>query len=157
MNQLKKEILNHQQNSIDFVRSLVNLSEKEWRTPIEEGKWSIAEIVAHFKPWDEFITNQRIPFLITNQSLPNSPNVDELNKESALFARKESKQTIINNFVKARTELYEATKEISDEWWEKTIIIKATTLSLYDYFNGLAQHDSHHSEQIKQYVEKNLN
>lgn len=53
MNQYKKQILDHYQNSIDFVMSLKRLSEKEWRTQIGEDKWTIAEVIGHFPPWDQ--------------------------------------------------------------------------------------------------------
>lgn len=44
MNKLKVEILKHQLNSIEFVKSLEDLSEQEWRTQIAEGRWTLAEI-----------------------------------------------------------------------------------------------------------------
>ncbi|MGX9135003.1 hypothetical protein ACWV26_11595 [Rummeliibacillus sp. JY-2-4R] len=59
MNKFKEEIIKHQLDSIEFVKSLNALSEKEWRTQIEYGKWTVAEIIGHFKPWDEFVLHKR--------------------------------------------------------------------------------------------------
>ncbi|MCM3231000.1 hypothetical protein O3S73_018195 [Bacillus altitudinis] len=56
----KDTVIKHYQHSIEWVQSLTELTDKEWRSAIAEGKWSIAEIIAHFVPWDEFILHDRL-------------------------------------------------------------------------------------------------
>ncbi|WP_419893827.1 hypothetical protein [Oceanobacillus kimchii] len=83
MNKYKKDIMNHHLNSIEFVKSLASLSEIEWRTQIEEGKWTIAEIIGHFKPWDEFVIKNRLPYIFSDIELPKGPDTEKTNSESA--------------------------------------------------------------------------
>ncbi|MGN8646244.1 DinB family protein [Gracilibacillus sp. HCP3S3_G5_1] len=149
MNKFKQEILQHQLNTIEYVKSLNTLSEMEWRTQILEGKWTVAEIIGHFIPWDEFVLLKRLPFLFSKHELPKSPDTEKTNEKSALISREQNKRVTIDNFVSTRIALYKAIDEIPTEHWEVKILMGKTTLSLYEYFKGLAQHDLHHFEQIK--------
>ncbi|WP_029425025.1 hypothetical protein [Alkalibacillus haloalkaliphilus] len=68
MNKYKNDILDHHLNAIEFAESLYSLSEKQWRTQIKEDKWTIAEIMGHFKPWDEFVIKKTV-YLIYSRML----------------------------------------------------------------------------------------
>ncbi len=149
MNKHKQEILQHQLYTIEYVKSLNTLSELEWRTQILKGKWTVAEIIGHFTPWDEFVLHKRLPFLFYKHALPKSPDTEKTNEKSAMISREQNKRVTIDNFVSTRIALYKAIDEIPTEHWEVKFIIGKTTLSLYEYFKGLAQHDLHHLEQIK--------
>ncbi|MFJ7954496.1 DinB family protein [Lysinibacillus sp. NPDC096418] len=149
VNRFKEEIIKHQIDSIEFVKSLNALSEKEWRTQIEDGKWTVAEIIGHFKPWDEFILHERLPYLFSEHELPKGPESGKTNAESATISRAEKQQVTIDKFISSRKELYKAIVEIPNDRWAEKFSIGNTTLSLYEYFRGLAQHDHHHFDQIK--------
>ncbi|MBA4495330.1 DinB family protein [Paenactinomyces guangxiensis] len=149
MNKFKQEILQHQLNSIEYVKSLNTLSEKEWRAQIHEGKWTVAEIIGHFIPWDEFVLHKRLPYLFSEHELPKCPDSEKTNEKSASISREQNKRVTIDNFVSTRKALYKAIDEIPNDRWEVKFSIGKTTLSLYEYFKGLAQHDLHHFEQIK--------
>jgi hypothetical protein len=149
MNANKKTILQHHLNSIEFVQSLQLLNEHQWRTPIAEGKWTIAEIIGHFKPWDEFIMQQRLPYLFSGNELSKGPDAQQINREAAAVSRKESKQDTLDKFVLTRKKLYEEILNIPDELWDRPFYIGTSKLSLYGYLQGLAEHDCHHFEQIK--------
>lgn len=84
----KTEILEHQCNLLNFLQSLNNLNEHTLRTPLRNGKWSVIEIIGHFYPWDEFVLQLRLPYLLTSSSLPPSPNADKLNYHSSQLAKK---------------------------------------------------------------------
>ncbi len=152
LNKYKKEILEHQLNFIKFAESLYSLSENQWRTQIEEGKWTIAEIMGHFKPWDEFVIKKRLPFLFSDVELPKGPDAEKVNSESSSISRKESKKETLTNFISIRKELYDHILQIPDELWQKQFHIGKSQLSLYEYFNGLAKHDRHHYKQIKNII-----
>lgn len=51
----KKLILNHYENSIQYIAKLTRLTDDCWLTPIAESKWSVCEIVGHLVPWDKFV------------------------------------------------------------------------------------------------------
>lgn len=145
----QNEIIKHHQYAIEFVRSLNNLREEKWRMKIEEGKWTVAEIIGHLIPWDEFVLNNRLPYLFSVQELPIGPDVKTLNATSAGKAREQEKKVIINDFISVRSELLQKIEGIPDTRWNEEITIGQTKLNLYDYFKGLAEHDLHHFNQIK--------
>ncbi|WP_026690418.1 DinB family protein [Alteribacter aurantiacus] len=149
MNKYKKEIIEHYKQSIEFVKSLNELSENEWRTPIGKGKWTIAEIIGHFRPWDEFVIQQRIPYLFSEEELPKGPEAKEINNRAAFKTREEVQMITIIKFISTRVVLCKAIEELSDENWERNFTIGKTSLSLYEYFKGLIEHDNHHFNQIK--------
>ncbi|UQW95981.1 DinB family protein [Rummeliibacillus sp. G93] len=150
----RNKIIKHHQYAIEFVRSLNNLREEQWRRKIEEGKWTVAEIIGHLIPWDEFIINNRLPYLFSVQELPIGPDVKTLNATSAHNAREQEKKVIITDFILVRSELLQKIEGIPDIRWKEEITIGQTTLNLYDYFEGLAEHDQHHFNQIKEILHK---
>ncbi len=147
----KDEIMTHQLNAINLVSGLENLSEPEWRTASGEGKWTLAEIIGHFVPWDEFIMQKRLPYLLLDQDqdLLKGPESQYLNIESALISRNEDLHTTIQKFIATRTALYRLLNDAPDQKWEKTCFIGSHKFSFYEYFKGLAEHDPHHFSQIK--------
>ncbi|WP_237739235.1 hypothetical protein [Bacillus xiamenensis] len=52
--------------------------------------------LAHFVPWDELILH--------NQSLPQAPDVHDMNQQAAERARKEERSETIRRFAAVRTE-----------------------------------------------------
>ncbi|WNF51640.1 DinB family protein [Bacillus sp. SG20001] len=107
----KDTVIKHYQHSIEWVQSLTELTDKEWRSAIAEGKWSIAEIIAHFVPWDEFILHDRLKECWNEQALPQAPDAHEMNQQSAERARKEERSETIGRFISVRTELLQEIKK----------------------------------------------
>ncbi|MEB3057347.1 DinB family protein [Bacillus pseudomycoides] len=149
MKSSKKKIIEHHSKVIGFVDSLNSLNEKQWRFPIAEGKWTVAEVIGHLIPWDEFVLHKRIPFLFNENELPTAPSTNELNTEAAYNARVKDKNEIMSHFLSKRKELLKAIEDIPSIKWGNEVMIGKTKLSLFDYFYGLSKHDDHHLQQIK--------
>ncbi|UII56432.1 DinB family protein [Cytobacillus spongiae] len=148
MNQYKKEILEHFFQTIEYVQSLRTLTEEEWRKPIGMGKWTVAELIGHFIPWDDFVLEQRIPYILLGEDLPVGSDVKETNERGAQVARQEAQQTTIDRYTTTRTALYQALADVADKQWENSFTIGTRTLSFYEYCKGLAEHDQHHFKQL---------
>ncbi|MFJ7733226.1 DinB family protein [Lysinibacillus sp. NPDC097231] len=153
MNQDKHQILSHYDKSIAFVGSLANVTEGQWRTPIELGKWTVAEVIGHLTPWDKFVLNLRIPFLFTEESLPKGPDAEEMNASAARESREQSKEETIAHFKKYRKLLMDALNQIEDQQWQQPFKIGTSELTLHRYFAGLVEHDLHHFSQIQNVLE----
>ncbi len=149
----KTKIIGHHTKSIEFVRALNNISEDQWRTKVGEDKWTVAEVIGHLIPWDEFVLRNRIPYLFTDDNLPKGPEAGTTNEKSATKAREREKKVTIESFISVRTELTKAIDEIPSACWEKELAIGQNRLSLYKYFEGLAKHDVHHFEQVKSVIQ----
>lgn len=148
----KQNILSHYEQSILWVKELEQLSEEQWRTPIKEGKWSIAEVIGHLIPWDEFIINDRMPYFFKDIDLPKGPDAQVLNNQAAAESRTRKKEETIERFAATRQTLLSALQEIDDKFWSKELNIGKSTLSLAAYFQGMVEHDNHHFEQIKKVI-----
>ncbi|UOR13351.1 DinB family protein [Halobacillus amylolyticus] len=146
----KQQVIGHFEDSIDWVQSLSQLPEESWRLPIEQGKWSVAEVVRHLVLWDEFIINKRLPYLFTSQDMPVPPDVEVMNEKAAIQARNDSKEETVDLFEQTRRELVNRLNDIEDIRYEEAISLQSSKVSLYEYLEGIMQHDVHHFEQIKQ-------
>ncbi|GAF64877.1 hypothetical protein BTS2_1773 [Bacillus sp. TS-2] len=149
---MKEKILNHYMMTINFVTSFHDISDQQWRTPIEKDKWTIAEVISHLTHWDLFILEKRIPYLWSSEPLPKAGSVEDMNHYAASLARQQSKETTIYEYIKTRNQLYKSVHEISASKWEVDFHIGTTKLKVYKYLNDLAEHDSHHLKQIKQFL-----
>lgn len=154
LHQNKEEILMHLENSVEWVKNLDDLTEEQWQTPIAKGKWTIAEVIGHFPAWDQFIIEERLPYLFRKKPLPKGPDVDELNHQSSLESKTKSKEQIISKFVSTRRSLIIAINNLDDVLWEKQLGIGQTTLTLTDYLKGSIEHDEHHFKQIQNVLDR---
>nr|WP_235782442.1 DinB family protein [Peribacillus psychrosaccharolyticus] len=114
-----------------------------------KGKWSIAEIVGHLIPWDEFVLTKRIPYFLTSALLPKSPESDLVNQQSAEESRNRSKKETIKLFMSSRKLLIQSLNDLPDELWKQDLSIGGNSISLMKYFKGLVEHDIHHIRQIQ--------
>ena len=145
----KSEILAHHQNFITFFHSLKSFDENLLRKPIEDGKWSVIEIVGHFCPWDEFVLQHRIPYLLAGKSLPKAPSAEDFNIHSSFIARTETIEKTFEKCIRIREDLLNQLNQIPEEKWLIKLQIKDSTLTLYEYLKGLMEHDIHHINQMK--------
>lgn len=148
----KHQIISHYERSIVFVESLGDITEEQWRTPIEPGKWTVAEVIGHLTPWDEFVVKQRLPFLFTEEDLPKGPDVEEMNASAAKNSRAQSKEETIANFINQRQQLIEALYQITDQQWQQPFTIGVSDLTLHGYFASLVDHDLHHFSQVRKFL-----
>ncbi|MCM2987212.1 DinB family protein [Bacillus safensis] len=144
----KDTVIQHYEHSIEWAKSLMEVTDEEWRRAIADGKWSTAEIIAHFVPWDEFILKARLKEFGNDQPLPQAPDVHKMNQQSAERARKEKKSETIVRFIAVRTELLQEMKKIEPSRWNELFFIGQTKLTLLRYFQGLIEHDIHHMKQV---------
>ncbi|WP_260980784.1 DinB family protein [Bacillus pumilus] len=144
----KETVIDHYEHFFEWVQSLADVTDEEWRRAIADGKWSIAEIIAHFVPWDEFILHDRLKEFWKDRALCKAPDVHEMNRQSAERARHEKRSETIGRFIAVRTELLQEMKKIEASRWTTPFLIGQIELTLSSYFQGLIEHDIHHMKQI---------
>ena len=148
MEEKKRRVIQHYRESIKRAAQWRLLENKEWRAPIAEGKWTIAEVVGHFAPWDEFVRLKRIPYFLNGDPMPKSLDVEQTNRETALLSQKRSQEDVIEEFINCRRKLLAALEQMEDEQWERVFLFNQKELTLSAYFQGLLEHDMHHFRQI---------
>ncbi|MFJ9461804.1 DinB family protein [Viridibacillus arvi] len=150
----KQLILKHYKKSIQYIESFKRLSDDCWLTPIEESKWSVCEIIGHLVPWDNFILENRLPYLINLKQELESPNVKEMNHIAALESRNITKDEGIKKFRLIRIKLVNEITKIPASQFNREINIGTSRLTITEYFKGLIEHDLHHFQQIDEFLNK---
>ncbi len=148
----KTYVIKHYEKSVDWINHLRGLSEEQWRMPIEPGKWSVAEVIGHLPPWDKFVLNHRIPFLLTDERLPKGPDVAHLNTMAAKKSREQAMEETLNEFIFTRRQLLQTIQRWTDEQWQQSFKIGQSEMTIVDYFVGLINHDLHHFSQIQNVI-----
>ncbi|UED80093.1 DinB family protein [Lysinibacillus sp. CD3-6] len=148
----KKQIIMHYEKSILWLERLSDVTDKQWRLPIQQGKWTVAEVIGHLSPWDEFVLHERIPFLSTQEQMPKGPNVEQMNDKAASISRLQSMEQTLQALLKNRRLLLEAIVHLTDELWQQRLQIGRSELTLYSYFSGLVEHDRHHFSQVQNVI-----
>ncbi|MEL3972004.1 DinB family protein [Rossellomorea oryzaecorticis] len=154
MNERRESIVLHHQEMVLWVESLNSISKEEWFRPIEESKWSIAEVISHFVPWDEFIMNKRLPYLGSSDPLPPAPDPQILNEQSASKGRASEQSAVIQSFIETRNRLATIIQEIPEGAWQQLLQLGEKELTLTDYLEGLSDHDLHHKHEIERVLAK---
>jgi uncharacterized damage-inducible protein DinB len=145
----REKIALHHQEMMGWVESLNSISKEEWLRPVEENKWSIAEVISHFVPWDDFVMNKRLPYLGCSEPLPSAPDPQILNEQAASKGRASEQSAVIQSFIETRNRLLTSILEIPEEAWEQLLKLGEKELTLTDYLEGLAEHDLHHKHEIE--------
>ncbi len=143
------EILWHNEESVRFMQSLSQLTEEEWRRPLGQGKWTIAEVAGHLAPWDQFILEHRLPYFFRDAPLPEGPDAEVLNARSAKESRLRSLEETIEEFVFVRRQLIGALRDLQAGDWSREFQIGDTRMTLVHYFEEMIEHDEHHFRQIR--------
>lgn len=149
MSKNKEQVIQHYRHSIELAKQWGLFTNELWCATIAEGKWTIAEVVGHFIPWDDFVRLKRIPYFLNGDSLPNGLDVELTNRQSAIISRHRSQEEITAEFIYSRKRLIAAIEQIGDDQWEREYIFNQTVLPLSVYFKGLLEHDEHHFRQIE--------
>ncbi len=153
----KENILEEKLNLIEWCQTLKGLSDDMWLRSFKEGSWGIADVISHFIVWDTFLINHRIPYFISEQSVPNFPiDVEEMNKGAIKYARSGiSKEEILDQFSVTRKKLIDQIERIPVDNFYNDFQISTKKVRLNHYFSSLIQHDLKHKEEIMQFLIQN--
>ncbi len=151
-----------QQSVLDEYASLTNwlqttamaMDEKVFFMPIKPDKWSPAEILSHICEWDQYLLNERIPYIHHEaQLLKLDVDVEEVNEKAAAYAKSGiSKKQIIAETIKERKRVVETLREFTESQWKDTFYIDKYPHCLTSYLKGLIEHDEHHKLQIEVFM-----
>lgn len=152
--QSKEELINEFSALISFVKSIRDLDDETWVSPIAEGKWTTRDIIAHIMLWDKYFLENAIE-RITNRKVISAKHLDfdEFNKEAVEYAKETSKEEILDKTIYYRNQLIRHINEMSDaEFLGEHMDGDGNKFSAYHYLIGFIPHDEHHIRQIKEFL-----
>ncbi|TQR18187.1 DinB family protein [Psychrobacillus vulpis] len=144
----KEEILEYQQNYVNWLDSLQDLPEEKALAPYKEGKWSPNEIVMHLGEWDRFTLEQRIPNMREGEKFESFPNFEAFNEKAAARAHEQTFKETLSYAKQQRQSIIEHLQAIDEIEWDKVFYIGEHEVSIRSYFTDFIDHDNHHKKQI---------
>lgn len=137
------------EKTINEVLKLKEIPESHLLEPIQEGKWSIREIIGHLFYWDKFILDQMAPHMTNNANFPPFPDHDIHNQEAIKYIdRYKSVASLIDEFSKIRLQLLDKMSSIENDV-RFTIGTGKRQFSLDSFITIFVNHDSYHLKQIR--------
>lgn len=145
----KAEILAHFHASMKWIEGMKEWEEINWRSPIAEGKWTVAEVIGHLGPWDHFFVTERLQRILVGEQLAPYPASEEYNAKAADSARSQTKDETIQKFLHTRKTLVNELSAVPEIKWKEPFTIGNHETNLEEYFTGLVEHDEHHFNQVR--------
>src|SRR5690606_11086533 len=96
---------------------------------------------------------ERFPFMAEGNKLEPFPNFQIINDQSDDYAKKHSKDELIDQLVALRKKHFiEKLKLVDDTYLQISFSIDHHKLKILDYLNDFIYHDLHHKKQIDSFV-----
>jgi hypothetical protein len=152
--QSKEQLIKDFSALIHFVQSLRQMDDEIWITPIETGKFSTREVIAHIMHWDKYFFEEAIE-KITNYQAVTVHQIDfnEFNKSAVDFVKSKGKEDIFEMTIHYRGQILSHLGRISEEDFQKEHIDgDGKIFSVYYYLMDFIPHDTHHINQLKDFL-----
>ncbi|TDL80143.1 DinB family protein [Peribacillus frigoritolerans] len=150
-----EEMKNHYSSFDSWILSLKQMRNEEWFQPIQEGKWSAAEIVSHLIAWDRFTLDQRLGKLKENAVLDPFPDFQSVNDRAAEYAKSGiTKDELIAEFMEVRSAAVDGLLKFEGEELQFHFKIGDHPFTIASYMEDFIGHDLHHKAQIDAFLEK---
>lgn len=155
---LKQVELLEQFDSLAQWYAAMTGAEQGWHTPIGEGKWCPAEIVAHLMKWDEYLITTVLPVASSINGQVEFPDHDSYNAVSSAYACSGiSAAILLKEARKTRADLVQKLRDLTEQRFFQSITVNGhthcpqtnTPYSLGYLIWEFIQHDSHHRKQVE--------
>ncbi|MBE1443396.1 DinB family protein [Paenibacillus sp. OAS669] len=140
---------------IPYVEALARYGNELWDRPLQEGKWTVQQIIAHILLWDQYFYEQAIRHLGTGASLPlRHLDFDEFNKQAVIFSHQHGKEDIVRLAMEYRQRIVDRIGQLTEEDYHVPYVDRdGNGFTVYEYLIGFVPHDNHHMQQIEQCLE----
>lgn len=151
-----KNIISNFSHYSSWLSTLEEIDETLWFKPIAEGKWSVSEIIAHIMNWDNHLLTEVLPS-VQNEKGMDFPDFDTYNKKASNYAKSGISQfELLKEAKDTRELLVKELNEFTTEELNKSLTTNnGTPYSLIYIVKEFTDHDSHHKEQIIQFLREN--
>lgn len=148
------EMVEEFKNFIDFVQGLRTIDEADWNKPISEGKWTLKDVISHIMLWDKYFYEESIEKIKLGQPVTvRHLNFDEFNANAREYAKTQTRDSIIDQFLDYRTKIINDISGLTEEDYIKNYKDgDKKKFSIRGYLRGFISHDKHHKKQIEKYV-----
>lgn len=134
----------------EWNRFVLQIANMEWQTSIEEGKWTIHDIVSHMMLWDKYFYEEAIaPIANDKQVTVSHLDFDAFNTEAIEYGKTVTKDELIQLTTRYRNLLVETIQRFDDDTFLRKYAEGKFTVK--SYLQDFIWHDQHHISQIEEY------
>jgi hypothetical protein len=139
---------------IAFTESLRNMKEEVWGLSIEEGKWSVKDIIIHIALWDKYFYEEAIKKVATHQPLTVIHlDYDEFNSKSMSYGRSITTDQLIEEAIEYRSNIIADIRTMSDEVIARDYLDgDGHIFNVTQYVKDFIWHDQHHVGPLKEFL-----
>lgn len=139
---------------VHFVENLRIIGAEHWNKPISEGKWTLKDIIAHILLWDKYFYDEGIKKINSGESVTvKHLNFDDFNANAVEYAKKFTKEELIEQCIEYRTQIIDAISGLTEEDYMKEYKDgDKKKFTIRAYLRGFIPHDNHHKKQIEKYI-----
>jgi hypothetical protein len=134
-----------------FVQILQHQNDEIWNLSLEDGKWTIREIVSHIMHWDKYFLEEAIEKIFNNSMLTvKHLNYDEFNSKAMIYGKTTNISEISEKAGFYREQIIKLIITFTDEEYTKTYIDgDGNPFYVTQYLKDFIWHDQHHINQMK--------
>ncbi|WCR28686.1 DinB family protein [Paenibacillus thiaminolyticus] len=137
----------------EWNRFVLQIANMEWQTSIEEGKWTIHDIVSHMMLRDKYFYEEAIsPIANDKQVMVSHLDFDAFNRKAIEYGKTVTKDELIQLTTRYRNLLVETIQRFNDDTFLRKYAEGKFTVK--SYLQDFIWHDQHHIAQIGEYRRK---
>lgn len=146
-----------------WVAALNEIDQSLWTQPVEQGKWSVSEIISHLMNWDRYLLEAVVPTIRDGGTAIHFPEFDPYNQQAANYAKSGiSQAALIEETIRMREQLVDQLLALSPEQYNRPITTNGVAISPHSgqpytlayLVEEFVMHDQQHQAQIEQFLQK---
>lgn len=136
------------------TEQLMGISNKQWTTKVEEGRWAVKDIIAHLMMWDEYFLEKAIAKIAHKEPLTlKHMEFEAFNARSVELCNDLTQMELLSKAMKVRNEIIRHLESISEVDFNLTYVdADGHDFVIAAYIEDFAEHDQHHWSQIHDYL-----
>ncbi|MFC5649008.1 DinB family protein [Paenibacillus solisilvae] len=121
-----------------------------WKAPLELGKWSVSDVIAHILLWDTYFEQEAISKIAKAEALTLTNLEFPFNQNAVLYARAHRQQVILDQAVAVRERIIDYLEKLSNEARSQVYLDgEGHPFTVQHYLDDFIEHDNHHRSQIE--------
>ncbi|MNO72271.1 DinB superfamily protein [compost metagenome] len=142
----RSDLLNQFKEWNEFVLEIIDL---DWNTPIDEGKWTIHDVVSHIMLWDKYFYETTIEPIARDKTITlELIDFDFFNKNAVTYGMTKTKDELKESTVKYRNLILDCISSLDEVKYSQEFV--DGRFSLESYLKDFISHDRHHMMQIEE-------
>lgn len=127
---------------------VLDIKDIDWKIPLQEGKWTIHDVVCHIMLWDQYFYERMIQPIASDHPITvEHIDFDAFNAQAVAYGKDKTKDELIVLTVQSRNAILNCIRELDETVYANTYAEGQFTFE--SYLKDFIWHDQHHMKQIQ--------